>query len=458
MHKNNATANFDVRQILLDCIVILLAYILSGIIYYAFRGSYPGSSNTWIYVIYTVVFVLSMLIQRMYNITTFYYMNRVIQRSIFSTLLSALCISAVIFLSKNVAASRLFFLIFCVLGLSMVILARMLVRWTLSAHIGNGYTHVLFIGDEKTKEQYLRYTEKTAMKISVDRHIGYDDTALGSVTEFEKLLKSLSVHEVMFVYTARDNRVNMKEMMGVCEDMGITVRLVLELFDLPNSRRFVSSVGTYPVLTYHSVSFDKISLFVKSVIDIIGALVGLALFSLVFLAVAAAIKLESPGPVFFIQTRIGQNGRPFKMYKFRSMYRDADAHKKDLMTHNKIRGGFMFKMDNDPRITRVGAFIRKTSIDELPQLLNVLMRNMSLVGTRPPTPDEVERYNRGHWRRISIKPGITGMWQTCGRSDILDFEDVVALDKKYIDEWSLALDFKLIWKTAAAVLMRRGAS
>ena len=178
---------------------------------------------------------------------------------------------------------------------------------------------------------------------------------------------------------------------------------------------------------------------------------------LIFPFVALAIKLDSPGPVFFKQTRVGKNGRHFKMFKFRSMVQDAEARKKELMAKNKVSGGLMFKMDDDPRITKVGKVIRKTSIDELPQFFNVLFGTMSLVGTRPPTVDEVAQYDTRHWRRLSVKPGITGMWQTSGRSEITDFEEVVALDKEYIDNWSMWLDIKILFKTVIQVFMRKGA-
>lgn len=176
---------------------------------------------------------------------------------------------------------------------------------------------------------------------------------------------------------------------------------------------------------------------------------------LFFPFVAIAIKLDSPGPVLFSQTRIGRNGRRFQIYKFRSMYVDAEERKKELEKQNEIQG-LMFKMENDPRITKVGAFLRKTSIDELPQFYNVFKGDMSLVGTRPPTADEFEKYNQYYRRRISMTPGLTGMWQVSGRNDITDFEEVVALDTRYISEWSLSLDLKILFRTIQVVLSGDG--
>ena len=161
--------------------------------------------------------------------------------------------------------------------------------------------------------------------------------------------------------------------------------------------------------------------------------------------------------VIFKQVRVGQNGRHFKIYKFRSMYVDAEERKKELMAQNEIAGGVMFKMKDDPRITRVGKVIRKFSIDELPQFFNVVQGTMSLVGTRPPTIDEVEKYQRNQWRRISIKPGLTGMWQVSGRSNVQSFEEIVEMDLNYIDNWSLTLDIKIILKTVLVLLKHNDA-
>ena len=169
------------------------------------------------------------------------------------------------------------------------------------------------------------------------------------------------------------------------------------------------------------------------------------------------IKIKSPGPVFFSQIRVGKNGKKFKIYKFRSMYMDAEERKKELMEKNKIQDGLMFKMDNDPRIIKgIGNFIRKTSLDEFPQFWNVLKGDMSLVGTRPPTVDEWEKYEVHHRKRLAIKPGITGMWQVSGRSGITDFEKVVELDTEYITNWNLGLDLKLLWRTVVVVFRGEG--
>jgi lipopolysaccharide/colanic/teichoic acid biosynthesis glycosyltransferase len=232
----------------------------------------------------------------------------------------------------------------------------------------------------------------------------------------------------------------------------------------------IGRVGPYKVLT-SSVRFISAGQYiVKRLIDIAGGIVGCAITGVLCLFVGPAIYLKSPGPIFFTQERVGQNGKPFRMHKFRSMYLDAEKRKADLMAQNKIADGMMFKMDDDPRIIGsekkdkngnpkgIGNFIRNTSLDEFPQFWNVLKGDMSLVGTRPPTLDEWEKYSLHHRIRMSAKPGITGMWQVRGRSKITDFEEVVALDRYYIEHWSLWLDLKILLKTVMVVLRHEGAS
>lgn len=212
----------------------------------------------------------------------------------------------------------------------------------------------------------------------------------------------------------------------------------------------------FTVLSYEANNFDYRRLFVKRIMDICGAVIGLAITLLLTPFIALAIKLNSKGPIFFAQTRVGKNGRYFKLYKFRSMYMDAETKKEELMAQNEMDGP-MFKVEHDPRITKTGAFLRKTSLDELPQFYNILIGNMSLVGTRPPTVDEFNQYDLYYRRRLSIKPGLTGLWQVSGRSNITDFKEVVKLDLEYIDNWSLTSDIRILLMTVWVVVMKKGA-
>lgn len=249
----------------------------------------------------------------------------------------------------------------------------------------------------------------------------------------------------------------LKNMILEFEKMGLVVNLNLDLFNLGvTGEKRIYKLEQYHVVAFSSRLFDYRTVLVKRLIDIVGAVIGLLLTGAVGLILAPFLLMESPGPLIFKQKRVGVNGRIFDFYKFRSMYADAEERKKELMQQNEMQG-LMFKMENDPRVTKVGAFIRKTSIDELPQFWNVLKGDMSLVGTRPPTIDEYQQYSYYQKRRISFRPGITGLWQISGRSDIKDFDEVVKLDLEYIDNWSLVLDFKIIFKTVGVVLCRDGA-
>lgn len=259
------------------------------------------------------------------------------------------------------------------------------------------------------------------------------------------------------------------EIMDTLVSMGITVHLHLNrVSGQVEAKQTVSTVGSRLVLTSSLNMMKPYQAFLKRSLDILGGLVGCAITAVLYAFIAPRIKKESPGPAFFAQTRIGQNGKPFKFYKFRSMYMDAEARREELMAQNRVKDGLMFKLEFDPRIignridengnqvTGIGEFIRRTSLDEFPQFWNVLKGDMSLVGTRPPLPDEYAKYSAHHKARLATKPGITGMWQTSGRSNIMDFEEVVKLDTQYINNWSLGLDIKILLKTVFSVLKRDG--
>lgn len=240
-------------------------------------------------------------------------------------------------------------------------------------------------------------------------------------------------------------------------NMGVTTHLGINIPSFMGQKATFSDFGiNYYTINYSEKTFSAGELAAKRFFDILGGIIGCLITGIIFIFLAPAIKLDSPGPVIFSQTRIGKNGKRFKFYKFRSMYIDAEERKKDLMAQNKVNG-LMFKMDDDPRITKVGKFIRKTSLDEFPQFWNVLKGDMSLVGTRPPTEDEFMKYNEYYRKRLSIKPGITGLWQVSGRSDITDFDEVVKLDVQYIDNWSLSEDLRILLKTIAVVFRHKGA-
>lgn len=252
-------------------------------------------------------------------------------------------------------------------------------------------------------------------------------------------------------------------------EMGVVVHIkIVKSSELVGQKQFVERLGNYTVLTTSINYVSARQIFLKRGMDILGGLVGCLITGILFIILAPIIHKQSPGPIFFTQTRVGKNGKKFKMYKFRSMYMDAEERKKELMAQNRVKDGMMFKLDWDPRIIGsrqlpdgtvkkgVGNFIRDWSLDEFPQFINVLLGDMSLVGTRPPTVDEWEKYNLHHRARLATKPGVTGMWQVSGRSNITDFEEVVKLDKQYITDWDLGMDIKILLKTVGVVFKREG--
>ncbi len=252
-----------------------------------------------------------------------------------------------------------------------------------------------------------------------------------------------------------------------CRQMAIPVHIRLPIPNI-EGKSLTEKVGGYNVLTITSNYASPLQLAIKRLMDIAGGIVGSLIAVIIIAVVGHKIQKESPGPILFKQTRVGQNGKKFQMYKLRSMYLDAEDRKRELLKENRVSDGMMFKLDWDPRIvgnkivngkkvTGIGEKIRSGSWDEWPQFFNILMGQMSMVGTRPPTVDEWEKYKYHHRARLATKPGLTGLWQVSGRSKITDFEEVVRLDAEYINHWSIALDIKILFKTLKAVSTRDGA-
>lgn len=240
------------------------------------------------------------------------------------------------------------------------------------------------------------------------------------------------------------------------ESIGIATSINLDFTNVNiTGQQKIEQLSTYTVMTFSTTFYKPSHVLLKRCLDIVGSIVGLLICGIVAIFLVPIIRRDG-GPAFFVQERVGRNGRIFKFYKFRSMKEDAEESKKELMQQNTMSGP-MFKIDEDPRITPIGHFIRKTSLDELPQFWNVLRGDMSLVGTRPPTTDEFETYTPETKRRLSFKPGITGLWQVSGRSNIKDFETIVKLDVAYIDNWTIWSDIKILLKTIKVIFMREGA-
>ncbi len=298
--------------------------------------------------------------------------------------------------------------------------------------------------------------------ISVIGFLDYKRTGMWSYRDIpllghpEKLKEIISLEQVDYLMVAveLDELPRAKESALLAEQMGVAVVVMSQQFDLKLSRAQSVRVGNISGVKYSSAPVGKFSLLCKGLSDKIGALVGLILFLPVMIAAAIAIKIDSRGPIFFRQIRSGINGKTFKLWKFRTMEIDAEKKKAELLSKNEMSGP-VFKISNDPRVTKVGRYLRKYSIDEFPQFMNVLTGDMSLVGPRPPLPEEVVGFEPWQHRKLSVKPGLTCLWQAGGRNDI-DFEDWMKMDLEYIDNWSLWEDTKIMARTIPTVLKGSG--
>jgi len=279
---------------------------------------------------------------------------------------------------------------------------------------------------------------------------------LGAMADFDTVVREREIDEVVFALP-KEAPLDLMAYLEKCKKIGVSVRIVPAMFELsePTSLR-VETIQGIPTLTDYAAFRSASALFYKKILDLVAGLAGFALFLVLYPVIGLAIKLDSPGPILFKQVRVGMHNRRFALYKFRSMTVTAEKDKAGLLKQPQSPWPAL-KVEEDPRITRVGKFLRKTSLDELPQFINVLRGEMSLVGTRPPTPEEVECYQDWHRRRISVKPGITGLWQISGRKEVTDFAQVVKLDLQYIDNWRFRKDLLILWKTIWVVLARKGA-
>jgi len=387
-----------------------------------------------------------------------------------AVLCGSIAVLAVEFATKSYQISRLFLFIFMLLNIVLLAGERVLIRLARQQIRKRGYNfrNVVIVGTDdaavfiaKQLEQYrhlgLRVSGFIADgKKEQDRPATINQCpVLGSIDDMEEILKREVVDEVIFSSVGRATD-RFEDVFLMLEEHGINARMVANMFPHMIAKVSVEQIENIPLLTFSTVPSNAYKLMVKRISDVTASLSLLVLLSPLLLLTAALIKATSPGPVLFKQRRSGLNGRTFALYKFRSMFADADARKKELEKLNEMTGP-VFKIKNDPRITPVGRFMRKSSIDELPQLWNVLRGDMSLVGPRPPLPAEVAQYERWQRRRLSMRPGLTCIWQISGRNKITDFNEWVRLDLHYIDTWSLALDMKILLKTIPVVLLRKGA-
>jgi exopolysaccharide biosynthesis polyprenyl glycosylphosphotransferase len=384
-----------------------------------------------------------------------------------STFFTAIAFSGLAFILKLELISRAFFILFLALGSLSLILEKIFIYSIVFYARKHGYNfrRLLIVGTGKRAAHFIEkiktHPEWGLNIVGVvdfdEEKIGKDFNAIeiiGTIYDIPNILHTKTIDEVIFV-VPRSRLNEIHNYLYVCEIEGIKTRVAVDLFDLEISRLTQTEFDGIPLITFETTSVKEEQLFVKRITDIVFSGIGIILLSPLFITVAILIKFVSSGPVFYRQKRIGLNGRRFVFLKFRSMHKKAHSQLAGLMSKNEMAGP-IFKIKNDPRIYLFGRFLRKFSIDELPQLFNVFLGQMSLVGPRPPVFREVKQYEPWQRRRLSMRPGLTCIWQVSGRNKIT-FSEWMKLDLQYIDNWSLWLDFKILIKTIPAVFSGKNA-
>ena len=464
-------------HVLIDALVLALSYVLSWYCYVRLgvmnnhpeRGILPPAT----YMMALLYIVPGYLL--LYYAFNLYASKRFQGRRLeFANILKANTVGFLVWLAslymvRQVHFSRGMLCIFFVLNVTLETIVRNLIHYILSnmwKH-GRNQKQILMVGYSRATEEYIDRIIANPewgylVRGIIDDHVKAGTMyrgikVLGRINNLSVILPENKLDEIAVTLALQDYD-RLEEIVNLCEKSGVHTKFIPDYNSLIPGKPYTEDLGGLPVINIRYVPLSNtLNAVAKRAVDIVGSLCGLIVTSPLLLIVAILIRATSKGPIIFSQERIGQHNHAFKMYKFRSMYMDAEERKKELMEKNNIKDGLMFKMDDDPRIIKgIGHFIRKTSLDEFPQFWNVLKGDMSLVGTRPPTVDEFKQYESHQKRRLSAKPGITGLWQVSGRNEITDFEDVVKLDVQYIDNWSLGLDIKIILKTIKVVFEKGG--
>lgn len=437
-----------------DLMALSLSYILS------FDFQEKSKDNLYFFIVMNIIGVLVALMSEEYwTISERGYLKEFKSTSIYVLkIVSLFTLFLVIFNRKdffNIVES-LELIIYLVLAFVFIYCVR-----TVSKKINNRYRddsrNIIILSDFSDLDTIgeLPDNYEVLAYANTSKDDFYNDKPV--VHNISEIRDFVSDHKVDEIYANLSSQTSLIEIFKIFEILGIPTKI--------NITPIIKEIGANTVVTFQGdniylTSAIKIAtlrqVILKRVMDIAISIVGILLTILVGLIILPIVKKQAPGPLIFTQTRIGQNGDKFKIYKFRSMYVDAEERKAKLLSQNELETTLMFKMENDPRVFPFGQKLRDWSLDELPQFINVLKGDMSVVGTRPPTVDEYTQYDLHHFKRMQVKPGITGMWQVSGRSNILDFEEVVKLDMKYIENWSLRQDIKIILKTIMVVLKREG--
>ncbi len=457
--------------LLVDLICILITFLLATWV------RYGEITRMWLHNIYGIAFIIVILlyiaIYYLYDTYTGLFKRGFLEE--FLTVIKAngyLAVTLTVIMyayQKGAIYSRFFFLCFFTLNILLTYIVRQYYKvWMLAVYKNSIFSNKIMI--ITTSDQVKKVLERVRNENEWEYQITYltilDKHMVGQVIEGVPIkadfidmfdVAKQEVIDGVFIHIPNSLPINLdlEETILEFENMGITVNISINTFGLKIHEKIVREMSGYHVLTFSSRLFDESQMMLKRMFDIAAGLIGCLITLFLIMLLAPIIRLESSGTIFFSQVRVGKNGRRFKIYKFRTMLMDAEIRRAELMEQNEV-SGYMFKITNDPRVTKVGKFLRMTSLDEFPQFFNILKGDMSLVGTRPPTEEEFLQYDGRHRRRLALKSGLTGLWQVSGRSDITNFEDVVKLDLEYIDNWSFKLDMKILLKTVKVVLFRIG--
>ena len=433
-----------------------------------FYGIYPIATYLWILPVIMIFWGTYLYSSGMYQSFRLQKISNIIQIILRCAAISFLTLTSVGFLFKTAYVSRsLILLIFIFSSIALIIEKILLIYMFREVRKrGFNFRNILIVGtgpramrfiDEVNRARELGLKIVGLVDDDPERMLKefHGHPVIGIIKDIPQLIEAHSIDIVVFV-VPRSWLDRIEEAILYCETVGIQASVAMDFFNLDFSLARENNLFGFPLLTFERTSHQLVFLLLKRVVDIILSFIGLIVLAPILGIIAVLVKSTSSGGVLFKQERCGLNGRPFVLYKFRTMVTDAEAQLDTLRRHNLMEGP-AFKMANDPRITKLGAILRKFSLDELPQLWNVLKGEMSIVGPRPPLPQEVKQYDQWQRRRLSMRPGITCLWQISGRNNITNFNEWARLDLQYIDHWSPWLDFVILVKTLPVVILTRGA-
>jgi exopolysaccharide biosynthesis polyprenyl glycosylphosphotransferase len=476
--KSNAKAQSKVKWlqsglVLLELAIYLLTYFLLFVYKVLPEYTEAGIRNFWgsgkgidvfddylfFFIGYIGMFFLMLYQKQYYKFDKENHLSDELGRIIGSAIICFLISVGFTFILKNTLVySRFMLLSFLCLVIVEAALFRQLRLWILIALKRYGIIHqnILVVGAGRIGKQLRRQIEKSQSSATIIGFLDDNETGseiIGKIKDLEHIIVKGKVNTLYITIPSARDIIN--PMLNRAYKYQIDIRIIPEHFNHISTIYEYRHDYQFPCLQIVKTPLRGLNLYFKRLMDIILSLIGILIITPLVIIVALTIKCSSEGPIFYKQQRIGKNSLPFMMYKFRTMVINADELKQQLLGENEAQG-LVFKIKKDPRVTSIGTFLRKYSIDELPQLINVLRGEMSLIGPRPPLPEEVERYTDVHWRRLDVRPGMTGLWQVSGRSD-LTFDEWIDLDIQYIERWSLGLELKILLKTIPTVIKGRGA-